>query len=73
MQNSKFREFFSLDLLRENVQQEYKNKKEKLDENDLFYFALIESLNQKREENLEAIELFAKKKRRETSNRQGTA
>ena len=73
MQNSKFRQFFSLDLLCENVQQEYKNKKEKLDKNDPFYFALIESLNQKREENLEAIELFAKKKkRREISNRQNT-
>ena len=74
MQNSKFRGFFLLDLLRENVQHEYKNKKEKLDENDPFYFAIIESLNQKQEENLEAIELFAKKKkRREISNHQGTA
>ena len=62
MQNSRFREFFSLDLLRENVQQEYKKKKEKLDKNDPFYFALVESLNQKREEDLEAVELFAKKK-----------
>ena len=66
--------FFLLDLLRENVQDQYKNKKEKLDKNDSFYFAFIESLNQKRQENLDAIELFAKKKkRREISNRQGTS
>ena len=62
MQNSGFREFFSLDLLRENIQHEYEKKKEKLDKNDPFYFVLVESLNQKREEDLEAVELFAKKK-----------
>ena len=73
MQNSGFREFFSLDLLRENIQHEYEKKKEKLDKNDPFYFVLAESLNQKREEGLEAVELFAKKKkRRETSQQQNT-
>ena len=71
MQNSKFREFFLLDLLRENVEHEYTQKKEKLDKNDPFYFALVERLNQKREEDLESVELFAKKKkRRESSQRQ---
>ena len=40
-----------------------KYKKEKLDKNEPFYFALMESLNQKRGENLEAIELFAKKEK----------
>ena len=64
MQNSKYREFFSLDLLRENVQKEYEQKKEKLDENDPFYFALIESINTKKEEDLDAIELFGKKRKR---------
>ena len=49
MQNSRFREFFLLDLLRDNIQHEYKKKKEKLDKNDPFYFALVESLNQKKE------------------------
>ena len=70
MQNIKFREFFSLDLLRENVEHEYTHKKEKLDKSDPFYFALVERLNQKREEDLESVELFAKKKkRRENSQR----
>ena len=64
MQNSKFREFSSLDLLRENVEHEYTYKKEKLDKNDPFYFTLVERLNQKSEEDLESVELFAKKKKR---------
>ena len=73
MQNSRFREFFSLNLLRENYQHEHKTRKEKLDKNDPFYLAIVESLNQKREEDLEAVELFAKKKkRREISQRQNT-
>ena len=45
-------------------------KKEKLDKNDPFYFTLVERLNQKREEDLGSVELFAKKKkRRESSQR----
>ena len=64
IQNIKLREFFSLDLLRENVEHEYTHKKGKLDKNDPFYFALVERLNQKREEDLEYVELFLLKKRK---------
>ena len=68
MQNIKFREFFLLDLLRENVEHDYTHKKGKLDKNDPFYFSLVERLNEKREEDLESVELFAKKKKRRESS-----
>ena len=47
-----------------NVEHEYTHKKGKLDKNDPFYFALVERLNQKREEDLESVELFLLKKRK---------
>ena len=61
MQDRQHREFFSVDLMREQVQKEYERKRQTFDEDDPFYFSLMESLNQKREEDLEAIELFSKK------------
>ena len=64
MQDSRYKEFFSLDLLRQQIQAEYNIKKERLDEDDPFYFAILESLNRKLEEDLEAIHLFSKKKKR---------
>ena len=64
MQDSRYKEFFSLDLLRQQIQAEYNIKKERLDEDDSLYFAILESLNRKLEEDLEAIDLFPKKKKR---------
>ena len=64
MQDSRYKEFFSQDLLRQQIQAECNIKKERLDEDDPFYFAILESLNRKLEEDLEAIHLFSKKKKR---------
>ena len=64
MQDWRYREFFSLDLMREQIQKEYDKKKKNLDETDPFYSAILESMNRKKEEDLEAIDLFAKKKRK---------
>lgn len=41
-------------------------KREKLDEEDPFYFAILESLNRKKED-LAAIDCFARKKKRKQS------
>ena len=59
-----FSEFFSVDLLKEQVISEYTEKVENLDEDDPFYFSIWENIEQKYEEDLEAIELFSKKKKK---------
>ena len=41
MQDSRYREFFSLDLLRQQVEGEYDRKREKLDEDDPFFFQFL--------------------------------
>ena len=64
MQDSRYREFFSLDLLGQQVETEYNQNREKLDEDNPFYFAILESYEWKKEEDLEAIECFTKKKKR---------
>ena len=64
MQDSRYREFFSLDLLKQQVQAEFNKKSENLDQDDPFYFSIYESLSRKLEEDLEVIELFSKRKRR---------
>ena len=40
MQDWRYREFFSLDLMREQIQKEYDKKKKNLDETDPFYSAM---------------------------------
>ena len=41
MQDSRYREFFSLDLLRQQVEEEYDRKRDKLDEDDPFFFQFL--------------------------------
>lgn len=43
MQDSRYREFFSLDLLGQQVETEYNQNREKLDEDNPFHFAILES------------------------------
>ena len=64
MQDSRFREFFSWELLKQQVQEEFNKKSENLDPDDPFYFSIYESFSRKLEEDLEAIELFSKNKKR---------
>ena len=59
MQDHCYREFFSIELLQEQLRGEF-NKKENLDQDDPFYFSMYESLCKKLEEDLKAIELFSK-------------
>ena len=64
MQDWRYREFFSLGLKQEQIQKEYDENKKNLDETDSFYPAILESMNRKKKEDLEAIDLFAKKNRK---------
>ena len=61
----RFSEFFSVDLLKEQVTSEYNEKIENLNEDDTFYFSIWENIEQKYGEDLEAIELFLKKEKKE--------
>ena len=55
-----FQNFFSEELLKEQVISEYNEKMKNLDP---FYFSIRENIEQKYEEDLEAVELFLKKKK----------
>ena len=57
-------EFFSADILREQVNREYEKDKEKYNKSDEFYSFFIEELEQKREEDLEAITALENKKKK---------
>ena len=63
MRDWRYRDFFSLDLMRKQVWREFKNNKQKLEDNDDYIYNL-QDLEEKREEELEAIELFAKNRKR---------
>ena len=54
-QNSRYREFFSIDLLKKRVNNEFKEKCGQLDKSDPFYNSIHESLTQKLDEDLEHI------------------
>ena len=64
IQDHRYREFFSIELLKEQVQAEFNKTAENLDQDDPFYFSMYESLCTKLEEDLEAIELFSKKSKK---------
>ena len=63
LQNWRYREFFSLDLMQHQVHNEYNEKKEKLDPKDEFYIALINNLNQKKRKTLKLLKGLLKRKR----------
>ena len=50
--------FFSIDLLRQQVEKEFEEKKEKLNKDDSFYDAISEVIERKRDEDLEAFAGF---------------
>ena len=54
-------EFFSTDLLKEQLNNEFKEQCANLNENDPFYFSIKENLTQKYEEDLEAIDMYNRK------------
>ena len=61
----RFSEFFSVDLLKEQIISEYNQKIENLDQYDPFYFSIRENIERKYEEDLEEAQLFLKKRRKE--------
>ena len=54
--------FFSTDILKEQLNNEFKEQCANLNENDSFYFSIKENLTQKYEEDLEAINMHKKRK-----------
>ena len=64
LQDNRFREFFQIELLKQQIQTEFNKKAENLDQDDPFYFSIYESLSRKLEEDLEATELFSQKKKK---------
>ena len=64
MQDNRFREFFTVDLPKQQVKAEFNTKSQNVDQDEPFYFSIYESLSRKLEEDLEAIEQFSKKRKR---------
>ena len=64
MEDHRYREFFSIELLQEQVRGKFNKKAEKLDQDDPFCFSMHKSLCNKLEEDLEAIELFSKRNKK---------
>ena len=64
MQDHRYKEFFSIELLQEQLRGEFNKKAENLDQDDPFYFSMYESLCNELEEDLEAIELFSKRNKK---------
>ena len=63
--NPKFKEFFSMDVVKAQIETEFKKKMEKYNKNDIFCEYLLENLQIRRDKQLEAIAAFEKKKKRE--------
>ena len=59
----KFSEFFSLDIIKKQIEEEFKQKMKKYNPRDIFYQELKENLERKRDEDLEAIEAYENKKK----------
>ena len=64
IQDNRYREFFTIDLLKEQVRGKFNEKAEKLDQDDPFYFSMYENLCSKLEEDLETIKLFSKRNKK---------
>ena len=60
----KLSEFFSVDILRKQIKDEFNQKMKKYNPCDIFYDELKENLERKRDEDLEAIAAYQNKKKR---------
>ena len=63
MLDNRYREFFLFFLIRRQVEKEFKNKVEKLDKSNPFYHGILEVIERKRDEDLEVIECYQKRKK----------
>ena len=64
LQDYRYIEFFSIELLKEQIRGEFNVKAENPDQDDPFYFSMYESLANKLEEDLEAIEMFSRRNKK---------
>ena len=55
LQESRYRQFFTIDLLKQQIQTEFNKKTENLDQDDPFYLLIYEVHSRKLEEDLEAV------------------
>ena len=62
--NPQFRVYFSLDVVRQQIESEFQKKLEKYNEDDIFYEELLENLQMRKNEQLESISAFEKKKKK---------
>ena len=62
--DSKFSEFFSFDILRKQIEDEFNQKMKKCNSRDVFYDELKENFERKRDEDLEKIVAYENKKKR---------
>ena len=62
--DQKFTEFFTDDRLKKQVEDEFEQKLQNLDVSNEFYPAMLENITELKNENLEAIEAFIKKRKR---------
>ena len=62
--DSKFSEFFSFDILRKQIEDEFNQKIKKYNSRDVFYDELKENFERKRDEDLEKIVAYENKKKR---------
>ena len=60
----KFKEFFTMDVFKKQVEEEFEKKFERLDVEDELCSALLESLQISKDEKLEAIDAFERQKKR---------
>ena len=65
MLDNTYREFFSLDLLCQQVRKEFKKKKEKLDKSNPFYDGILEILREKEMKILRRLNAMKKRKKKE--------
>lgn len=62
--DGRYREFFSLDLLRQQVEREFKKKKEKLHESNPLYHAILETIEKEKRRILKPLNATKKRKKR---------
>ena len=59
----KFSEFFSVDILRNQIEDEFNQKMKKYNPRDIFHDELKENLERKRDEDLKTIAAYEKKEK----------
>ena len=64
MQDHRYREFFSIELLQDQGRKKFDEEAKNLDQDNPFYFLMYKSLRNELEEDVEAIKLFSKRNKK---------